>query len=123
MSEKTVSTLENALLSKLTLRYDNSKNRLAGYDVNIGANTNTYDFVYNTADTLRPDMIMGMKRNGQQVISYSYDGLNRLSSRTLNGYTTEYAHIYKTKKAVREKRTAYIFCVYEGSLSKKYLLL
>ena len=59
-SEKVVDSLTNSLLSKLNLRYDDSKNRLAGYDVTIGSTTNSTDYVYggNTVAPALPHKVL-----------------------------------------------------------------
>ena len=91
-SEKVVDSLTNSLLSKLNLRYDDSKNRLAGYDVMVGSTTNSTDYVYGGTG-IAPDLITGVNRNGIRKISYIYDGLNRLSVRNLNNFFTEYTYL------------------------------
>ena len=74
------------------MRYDDTKNRLAGYNVNIGGITNSTDYVYG-GNGVAPDLITGVNRNGSRKISYTYDGLNRLSVRNLNNYLTEYSYL------------------------------
>ncbi len=73
------------------MRYDDSKNRLAGYDVTIGGITNSTDYTYGGKSNA-PDLITAVNRNGTQKISYTYDGLNRLSVRNLNNFLTEYTY-------------------------------
>ena len=91
-SEKVIDSIANSLLSKLNLRYDDTKNRLAGYDVTVGGTTNSIDYVYG-GNAVAPDLITGVNRNGSRKISYTYDGLNRLSVRNLNNYLTEYTYL------------------------------
>ena len=59
-SEKVIDAFTNYIVSKLSLRYDDSKNRLAGYDVTIGSTTNSTDYVYggNTVAPALPHKVL-----------------------------------------------------------------
>ena len=97
ISERVTENTGNTLLAKLSLRYDDSKNRLSEYHVGIGSANNAYSYIYNTADTVRPDMIMGVKHNGETALTYTYDFLNRQSTRRIEQTTvpfvTEYTYL------------------------------
>ena len=96
VSEKLIDITAGKIYARLGIRYDNAKNRITGYDVNIeGINTKT-DFVYGENKT-DPDIITTVKHNNATKLSYVYDSLNRLSTRTVAvaagvNYTAEYTY-------------------------------
>ena len=95
VSEKLINTATNNIYAQLDIRYDNSKNRVAGYDVNIEGINKATDFVYGENKSA-PDIITSVKHNGTKKLSYGYDSLNRLITRTLatgTAFTTEYTYI------------------------------
>ena len=78
--------------SKLKITYDDEKNRIAGYDVTVSSGESSIEYVYG-GNGYDPDMVTGVKVDGTQLLNYTYDGLNRLKSRIVNGYTTEYTYL------------------------------
>ncbi len=94
---KNVNELENnssVAYADLKIRYDNSKNRVAGYDVSIDGNTKATDYIYGELERA-PDVINGVKQNGTRILSYGYDTMNRLTTRTVattTPYVTEYTY-------------------------------
>ena len=85
----------NELLSSLNIRYDDTKNRISGYTATVNGDSQKIDYVYST-DEVCPDLIGGVKLNDQNLLTYGYDYLNRLSNRTLTtpsgNYVTEYTY-------------------------------
>ena len=54
------------------------------------------EYVYGSQAEQNADFIYGIKQNGTDILSYSYDKLARLSSRTLNtttGFTSNYTYL------------------------------
>ncbi|MBR6509839.1 MAG: DNRLRE domain-containing protein [Clostridia bacterium] len=95
VGERLINTATNKAYADLFVRYDNSKNRVAGYDVNIEGINKATDFVYGENKSA-PDIITSVKHNGTKKIGYSYDSLNRIIARTLStgtAFTTEYTYI------------------------------
>ena len=95
VSEKLINTVTNNIFAQLNIRYDNTKNRVAGYDINIEGINKATDFVYGENKSA-PDIITSVKHNGTKKLSYGYDSLNRLITRTLatgTAFTTEYTYI------------------------------
>ena len=100
--ERLLYNSNNNVFARLDLRYDDTKNRLAGYDV-TGAliSDQAVDYVYNT-DVERPDFISGVKYNGTQMLTYTYDELGRLSSRVVRNDTGSF--VYSTDYMYRPGR-------------------
>ena len=95
VGERLINTATNKAYADLFVRYDNAKNRVAGYDVNIEGINKATDFVYGENKSA-PDIITSVKHNGTKKIGYSYDSLNRIIARTLStgtAFTTEYTYI------------------------------
>lgn len=93
--EKLYDTSGKNVLANLQIRYDDSKNRISGYDVNIQGTVKSTDYVYST-NSATPDLVSGVKLNGSQKLSYSYDSLNRLIARrpsTSMSYVTTYSYV------------------------------
>ncbi len=84
--ERIFDTTTKTELAKLRIRYDDSKNRVSGYDVNIGSTTKSTDYIYGEL-IIAPDIITGVKQNGTRILSYGYDALNRLQTRTISTTT------------------------------------
>ena len=117
--EKIISTGNNLTKAKLSIRYDDAKNRVAGYDVNVEGIGKSTDFVYGE-NNLAPDIITSVKQNGTQSIGYGYDSLNRLSTRTLNTTTpfeTEYEYLDGTAPV---RTTTFVESVINGSSTLSY---
>ncbi len=94
-TERILDTTTKTELAKLRIRYDDSKNRVSGYDVNIAGATKSTDYIYGEL-TKAPDIITGVKQNGTRILSYGYDALNRMDTRTISTTTpfvTEYEYL------------------------------
>lgn len=82
--------------TSLNYVYDNL-NRVSKYVAKIGNNTNTTEYIYGNSavNGQKNGLIYGVKQNDVQRISYAYDELSRLSTRTLNTTTpfvTQYSY-------------------------------
>ena len=94
-SERILNTATNLTEAKLSIRYDDTKNRVSGYDVNIGGRDVSTDYVYGELEKA-PDIITGIKHDNTRILSYGYDALNRLQTKTLSTTTpfiTEYGYL------------------------------
>ena len=95
VSEKLINTTENKVYAQLGIHYDDAKNRVAGYDVNINGISNATDFVYGE-NKVAPDIITSIKHNDTNSLFYGYDSLNRLKTRTVPTtapFVTEYGYL------------------------------
>jgi len=95
VGERLINTATNKVYADLKIRYDDTKNRVAGYDVNIEGISKATDFVYG-GNGLDPDIISSVKHNNTTKLSYAYDSLNRLKTRTISTSTpfvTEYGFL------------------------------
>jgi len=95
VGEKLINTQTNKVYAQLGIRYDDSKNRVAGYDVNIEGINKATDFVYG-GNNVAPDIITSVKHNNTTKLSYGYDSLNRLITRSLatsTPFLTEYTYM------------------------------
>ena len=93
--EKLINGVTNLVYAMLNICYDDTKNRVAGYDVNIEGISKATDYVYGE-NKVDPNIITSVKHNGTTKLSYSYDSLNRLVARTLatgTNFATEYTYI------------------------------
>ena len=94
-SEKLIDMNTHYVIDELNLRYDDAKNRLAGYDLSFENYTKSIDYVYG-GEGIAPDLVTGVKLNNNSWLSYEYDYLNRLSKRTLSTTTpfvTQYSYL------------------------------
>ena len=92
--EQLINTNTQARIAALDIRYDDVKNRVSGYDINVAGIEKSIDYVYSTSE-ITPDIITGIKQDGNQILSYGYDGLNRLTTKTISTttpFTTEYTY-------------------------------
>ena len=83
--------------TSLNYVYDNF-NRVSKYVAKIGNNTNATEYIYgdSAVSGQKNGLIYGVKQNDVQRISYAYDELSRLSTRTLNTTTpfvTRYGYL------------------------------
>lgn len=87
-------------VAELKFSYDNSRNRLSGQKVTVKDTVINTEYVYSSS-TVTPDLISAIKQNDSNILSYGYDNLNRLSTRTLattTPFVTEYSYLAgKTK--------------------------
>ena len=63
--------------------------------MSLGDTTGSTDYIYGEL-TKAPDIITGVKQNGTRILSYGYDVLNRLETRTIHTTTpfvTEYGYL------------------------------
>ena len=108
------------ILDELNIRYDDSKNRIAGYDIFVGNYSKSVDYVYG-GEYLAPDIVSGVKLNNSQLLTYGYDWLNRLSTRTINAtsspYVTQYTYF---NGATPSQTTTLIETVKNGNDTLKY---
>lgn len=108
VGQRLVDTATNKVYASLGIRYDNAKNRVSGYDVNIEGINKATDFVYGE-NKVDPEIITAVKHNNNTSLTYGYDTLNRLTSRTLaaaNNFTTEYTYVAgRTKGATEDNPT------------------
>ncbi len=76
--------------------YEDLTNRLSSYTVDTNVSSPiTTGFIYgNKAQSQLPDGVYGVTRNGTRELTYTYDGLGRVTSRTLNvpGLATNYTY-------------------------------
>ena len=82
--------------TSLNYVYDNF-NRVSKYIAKVGNNTNATEYIYgdSAVSGQKNGLIYGVKQNDVQRISYAYDELSRLSTRTLNTTTpfvTQYSY-------------------------------
>ena len=94
-SERLIDTLTNQVYAQFDIRYDDTKNRVSGYDVNLEGISNVTDFVYGE-NKVAPDIITSVKYNDTKMLSYGYDSLNRLLTRTIattTPFVTEYGYL------------------------------
>ena len=106
--------------AELKLRYDDAKNRLAGYDVTVSGTTGSIDYVYGEAYNA-PDVLTSVKLNGSNMLTYGYDALNRLSRRTLSSTATPYVTTYSYLQGANAKQTtALVSTLTNGSDSYSY---
>ena len=83
------------MYAELRIRYDDEKNRVAGYDTYVEGYESSTDYVYGEL-AKAPDVITGVKRNGNRTLTYGYDVLNRMQSRiiqTTTPFVTEYEYL------------------------------
>ena len=62
----------------------------------VGGKSVSLNYLYGTSAGQNPDFIYGIKQNGNEILSYSYDNLSRLNSRTLNtnsNFVTAYSYL------------------------------
>ena len=82
---------------RLHISYDNlNRVSLSKWSLNGISQLTEYIYGSNTVSGQKNGLIYGVKNNGNQVISYNYDELCRLASRTLNTttpYITEYGYL------------------------------
>ncbi|MEE0883945.1 MAG: hypothetical protein U0L59_01805, partial [Faecalimonas sp.] len=93
--ERIIDTVTKAKLAEFEIQYDDTKNRVSGYDVSIGNTEKSTDFIYGEL-TKAPDIITGIKQNGTRILSYGYDVLNRLQTRTIattTPFVTQYGYL------------------------------
>ena len=86
---------DSSAVAELEFNYDNSRNRLSGQKVTVNDAVINTEYVFSSSTTT-PDLIAAIKQNGSNILSYSYDNLNRLETRTLGTTTpfvTEYAYL------------------------------
>jgi YD repeat-containing protein len=70
-------------------QYD-SKNRLQSYTNKVAGGITKTEFVYGdvATDPLQsPDLLYGVKINGSNILSYAYDDMTRIKTRTLHTTT------------------------------------
>ncbi len=118
--ERLVDTVTNTIYAQLNIRYDNDKNRVAGYDVSIDGNTKAMDYIYGELERA-PDVINGVKQNGTRILSYGYDDFNRLSTRTLattTPFVTEYTYY---QGATADNTTTLINSIKNGDTTYRYV--
>ena len=102
--------------TSLNYVYDNF-NRVSKYVAKIGNNTNTTEYIYGDSAVTgqKNGLIYGVKQNDVQRISYAYDELSRLSTRTLNTTTpfvTRYGYL---QGATAGSTTALVKTVQNGN--------
>ncbi|MEQ2441176.1 RICIN domain-containing protein, partial [Solibaculum intestinale] len=99
---------------ELLVRYDD-KNRV---DFNLskvlGIATKTQFLYGDTSQQQKPGLIYGVKVNDNQVLSYEYDGLSRLSTRTLNTSTPFVTRYEYVEGSAPNSTTALIKSVQNG---------
>ena len=91
-------TANNTLLSEIRTRYDDTKNRIAGYEVLTGDKSTSYTYGYGE-NKAAPDAVTSIKVGNSNLIENEYDSLNRLSTRTLKTTTsveTTYTYLQGT---------------------------
>ncbi|MEQ2440564.1 RHS repeat-associated core domain-containing protein [Solibaculum intestinale] len=105
---------------ELLVRYDD-KNRV---DFNLskvlGVATKTQFLYGDTSQQQKPGLIYGVKVNGNQVLSYGYDGLSRLSTRTLNTSTPFVTRYEYLEGSAPNSTTALIKSVQNGDKTLYY---
>lgn len=88
-------TANGACLSVTSTRYDDTKNRIAGYEVEAVGVTTSYNYLYGENGSA-PETVTSVKIGDTKIIENEYDALNRLASRTLNTTTpieTTYSYL------------------------------
>lgn len=119
VSEKIIHRATGIALARITLRYDDSKNRLAGCDVTVEGHVTSYDYIYG-GNGESPDTVTGLKVNGTLILSYDYDTLNRLAKRTLatsTPFETSYSYL---EGADASKTTTLVQTVKNGDDTLSY---
>ncbi len=108
VGEKHIDNSTKLVYAQLMLRYDDTKNRLAGYDTTVKGTTYNIDYLYGENEN-SPEAVTGIKLNGTKILGYDYDSLNRLKTRTLNTTTpfiTEYTYVAGRNKGSDTDNTA-----------------
>jgi RHS repeat-associated protein len=102
-------------------RYD-SKNRLQSYTNKIAGQSTTAEYVYGNVATnaqQSPDLIYGVKVNGSNILSYAYDDMARLKTRTLNT-TTPFVTSVEYLEGAAGNTTALVKSITNGSDKIEY---
>ena len=117
--ERLIDTATNTVMTSLNIRYDDTKNRVSGYDINIEGISSATDYVYGE-NNVDPDTVTSVKHNGTKVLSYSYDELGRLKSQTLNTTTpfvTQYGYL---QGATANNTTTLVNSIINGDTTLSY---
>ncbi len=119
VSERLIDTLTNTVMTSLDIRYDDTKNRVSGYDIKIGDINSATDYVYGE-NGVDPDTVTSVKHNGTKILSYSYDSLGRLKSQTLNTTTTFVTQYSYLQGATANNTTTLLNSITNGNKTLSY---
>ncbi len=117
--EQLISTLTKTPIAELKIRYDDTKNRVSGYDVNIEGVAKAIDYVYG-GNNLAPDIISGVKQNNNTILPSGYDGLNRHTSRTIATTTPFVTNYTYTAGKTADKTTTLLATLKNGNDTLSY---
>ena len=98
--------------------YD-TKNRLADFFNIFGTTSYKTSYVYGSAATQSPTLIYGIKLNDVQKLSYAYDSLARLTTKTING-ANNYAVGYSYEDVSDSKTTTLLSSINNGGSTLSY---
>ncbi len=98
--------------------YD-TKNRLTDFFNLFGATSYKTSYVYGSAATQTPTLVYGIKLNDVQKLSYAYDALARLSTKTING-ANNYAVNYRYVDVSDSKTTTLLSSINNGGNTLSY---
>ena len=119
VTERLIDSTNKTILAQMDILYDDSKNRISGYTVEVDGESKQIDYVYGTGD-VSPDLVTSVKLDGTEKLSYTYDGLNRLATRTV-GTTTPYTSEYTfLEGATEDKTTTLVKSVKNGNDTLTY---
>lgn len=119
VSERLIDATNGKIVAELDIRYDDSKNRISGYTVEVDGMSNRTDYIYGTGE-VSPELVTGIKVDQTEKLSYTYDGLNRRAAKTIGTtipYRTEFTYL---EGAADNKTTTMVKSVKNGNDTLTY---
>ncbi len=109
-----------ALIGELTYHYEDETNRLSSWVLTLPFTEQTTGFVYGNGEAYQfSEAVYGVKRNGTQELTYSYDALGRRASRKLTVSGREQTYTYYDA-GTEDKTTGLIEEITDGGVIMKY---